>query len=203
VVKWSQLKSWLTTTLPALGSLGLLTAAFVDASVIPLPLVPDLLLINLCSAHPLRMPYYAAITALGATVGSLVVYYPARKAGQAYYHARHSHAPGRIQKLVQKYPALCVFLPAVAPFPLPVKPFVIAQGVFQVPLTTFLVGTLAGKACRFLAEAFLGVRYGPAALHFLVAQKWSVLIALLVLGILFFLLRRLKVFHGREQSQID
>jgi membrane protein YqaA with SNARE-associated domain len=202
-VKWSQLKSWLMTTLPALGSLGLLAAAFVDASVIPLPLVPDLLLINLSSAHPLRMPYYVAITAIGATLGSLVVYYPARKAGEAYYHARHSHPPGRIQKLVQSYPALCVFLPAVAPFPLPVKPFVIAQGVFQVPLSTFLVGTLAGKACRFFAEAFLGVRYGPAALHFLVAQKWYALAGLILLGLVFLFFGRLRIFHSRQHSQTD
>jgi membrane protein YqaA with SNARE-associated domain len=202
-VKWSQLKSWLTTTLPALGSLGLLAASFVDASFVPLPLVPDLLLINLSAAHPLRMPYYVAITAVGAVVGSLIVYYPARKAGQAYYHARHSHPPGRIQKLVQKYPALCVFLPAVAPFPLPVKPFVIAQGVFQVPLSTFIVGTLTGKACRFFAEAFLGVRYGPAALHFLVAQKWWVLVVLGVLGVLFVVFRRLGIFHRREHPQSD
>jgi membrane protein YqaA with SNARE-associated domain len=202
-VKWSQLKSWLTTTLPALGSLGLLAAAFVDASFVPLPLVPDLLLINLSSAHPLRMPYYAAITAIGATLGSLLVYYPARKAGQAYYHARHSHPPGRIQKLLQKYPALCVFLPAVAPFPLPVKPFVIAQGVFQIPIVTFLVGTLAGKGCRFFAEAFLGVRYGPAVLHFLVAEKWYALAVLIVLGLLFFLFRRLRVFHHGEHPQTD
>jgi membrane protein YqaA with SNARE-associated domain len=202
-VKWSQLKSWLTTTLPTFGGLGLLAAAFVDASFVPLPLVPDLLLISLSSAHPLRMPYYVAISAAGAALGSLVVYYPARKLGQAYYHVKHSDPPGRIQKLVQKYPALCVFLPAVAPFPLPVKPFVIAQGVFQVPLATFLVGTLAGKSCRFFGEAFLGVRYGPAALRFLVAQKWSVLLSLVVLGIVFVLLRRLRIFHSNEHPQTD
>jgi membrane protein YqaA with SNARE-associated domain len=202
-VKWSQLKSWLTTTLPAFGGLGLLAAAFVDASIVPLPLVPDLLLISLSSAHPLRMPYYVAVSAVGAVLGSLIVYYPARKAGQAYYHARRSHPPGRIQNLVQKHPALCVFLPAVAPFPLPVKPFVIAQGVFQVPLSTFLVGTLAGKACRFFAEAFLGVRYGPAALRFLLAQKWYVLVGLVALGLIFVLLHHLRIFHGRQHSHAD
>jgi membrane protein YqaA with SNARE-associated domain len=202
-VKWSQLKSWLMTTLPAWGSLGLLAAAFVDASFVPLPLVTDVLVISLCSAHPLRMPYYVAVSSVGAVLGSLIVYYPARKAGQAYYHARHSHPPSRIQKLIERYPTLCVFLPAIAPFPLPVKPFVIAQGVFQVPLGTFIVGTLAGKACRFLAEAFLGVRYGPAALHFLVAEKWYALAALILLGFVFLFFGRLHIFRRREHPQSD
>jgi membrane protein YqaA with SNARE-associated domain len=202
-VKWSQLKSWLTTTLPALGGLGLLAAAFVDASFVPLPLVPDLLLINLSSAHPLRLPFYVAITASGALVGSFFVYFPARKAGQAYYHATRSRPPGRIQKLIEKYPMLCVFLPAIAPFPLPVKPFVVAQGVFQVPFRTFVIGTFAGKACRFFVEALLGVRYGPTALRFLIAQKWSVLAALVALGLLFLLLRRMRIFHRTEHPQTD
>jgi len=202
-VHWSQLKSWLTASLPTLGGAGLLLAALIDSSFVPLPLVTDLLLINLSSLHPLRMPYYVAIAAVGSVIGNLCVYYPARKAGEAYYRATHTHPPGRIERLVQKYPIACVFLPALAPFPVPIKPFLIAQGVFQVPLVTFLVGTLAGRACRFFAEAFLGVRYGPAAQRLLFAQKWRALMILALLVLLFFAIRRLFILQHKPSAQSD
>ena len=200
---WSQLKSWLTVSLPALGGLGLFLAALIDSSLIPLPVVTDLTLINLASHHPLLVPYYVGIAAVGSVIGNLCIYYPARKAGQAYYSATHSRPPGRIQKLVEKYPTACVFLPALAPFPVPIKPFVVAQGVFQVPLTTFLIGTLAGRACRFFAEAFLGARYGSAAEHFLFVRKWPALAIVAALVLLFFLIRRLPIFQNSQTAHTD
>ena len=65
---WMQFKSWLKLTLPALGGFGLLIAAVIDSSFLPLPLVTDLLLMELSSLHPLRMPYYVATAALGSLV---------------------------------------------------------------------------------------------------------------------------------------
>lgn len=200
---WSHLKSWLTASLPTLGGVGLLLAAMIDSSFVPLPLVTDLLLINLSSLHPLRMPYYVALAAVGSVIGNLCVYYPARKGGQAYYRATHTHPPGRIQKLVQKYPIACVFLPALAPFPVPIKPFVVTQGVFQVPLLTFIIGTLAGRACRFSAEAILGARFGPAAQRWLFAQKWPALAVLAGVLLLILIVRAFRVFQQRPSAQAD
>lgn len=200
---WSQLKSWLTASLPALGGIGVLLAALIDSSFVPLPLLTDLLLIKLATSHPMRMPYYVAIAAIGSVIGNLLVYYPARKSGQMYYAARHTRPPGRIQKLVQKYPISCVFFPALAPFPVPIKPFVVAQGAFQVPLLTFVVGTLAGRACRFSAEAFLGARYGLQAQHWLFGSKWP---ALLVLGAILLLVfggRALRALSQKQSAHLD
>ena len=59
-----ELRSWLKPTFAALGGLGLLFSAFVDSSFVPLPLVTDLILMELSSRHPMRMPYYAAMAAL-------------------------------------------------------------------------------------------------------------------------------------------
>ncbi|MGA2419398.1 MAG: VTT domain-containing protein [Candidatus Acidiferrum sp.] len=129
-------------------------AAFVDSSFLPLPLVTDLLLMDLSSRHPLRMPYYATMATLGSLGGCIWIYWIARKAGQAYYDRTHSHPPGRIHRLIRDYPTASVFLPAVAPFPVPFKPFVIAQGVFQVPFITFLVWTLVGRGALFFLELF-------------------------------------------------
>lgn len=200
---WSRLKSWLTATLPAMGGLGLLLAAVVDSSLLPLPLVTDLLLINLCGLHPLRLPYYVAVATVGSVVGNFCVYYPARKAGQVYYHTTHHPVSARIQRLIAKYPIACVFLPAIAPFPIPTKPFVVAQGVFQIPVTTFLIGTLAGRACRFFVEALLGAHYGSAAQRLLFAQKWPAILIIAALVVAVPLFRWLLRLRNRRPAQAD
>lgn len=200
---WAQLKSWLTASLPGLGGVGLLIAAFIDSSFLPLPLVTDLMLFDLSSLHPIRMPFYAAMAALGSVAGCGWIYYLARKGGQVYYRKTQSYPPGRIRKLVEKHPMACVFLPAVAPFPVPFKPFVIAQGVFQVPIATFIVGTLLGRGCLFFFEGFLGARYGTAAKHFLLNQKWASLAIAFALVVLFLMIRRLPIFKRTAYSQTD
>ncbi len=200
---WVQFKSWLKLTLPALGGVGLFLSAFIDSSFVPLPLVTDLLLMELSSRHPLRMPYYAAMAAVGSLVGCIWIYCIARKGGQAYYRRTQGHPPGRIRKYIQDYPMASVFLPAVAPFPVPFKPFVIAQGVFQVPFETFVIGTLLGRGGLFFIEAFLGARYGGAAKHFLVEQKWASIALALGLVLVFFLVRRVLTIHRAEYSQTD
>ena len=200
---WAQFRSWLKLMLPALGGAGLLFSAFIDSSFVPLPLVTDLLLMELSSRHPLRMPYYAAMAAIGSLAGCIWIYWLARKGGQAYYRKTQGHPPGRIRTLIQEYPMASVFLPAVAPFPVPFKPFVIAQGVFQVPFATFVIGTLLGRGSLFFVEAFLGARYGAAAKQFLVEQKWASIALTLALVLLFFVVRRLKALRRTEYSQTD
>jgi membrane protein YqaA with SNARE-associated domain len=202
-VGWAQFRSWLKLMLPALGGAGLLFSAFIDSSFVPLPLVTDLLLMELSSRHPLRMPYYAAMAAIGSLAGCIWIYWLARKGGQAYYRKTQGHPPGRIRTLIQEYPMASVFLPAVAPFPVPFKPFVIAQGVFQVPFATFVIGTLLGRGSLFFVEAFLGARYGAAAKQFLVEQKWASIALTLALVLLFFVVRRLKALRRTEYSQTD
>jgi membrane protein YqaA with SNARE-associated domain len=149
------------------------------------------------------MPYYAAMAAFGSLGGCIWIYWLARKGGQAFYRRSQGHAPGRIRELIQEYPMASVFLPAVAPFPVPFKPFVIAQGVFQVPFVTFVVGTLLGRGSLFFIEAFLGARYGAAAKQFLVDQKWASVALALGLVFVFFLIRRLPVLRRAEYSQTD
>ena len=97
----------------------------------------------------------------------------------------------------------CVFLPAVAPFPVPFKPFVIAQGVFQVPFVTFVIGTLVGRGSLFFFEGFLGARYGVAAKQFIVNQKWASAALALGLVLIFLAIRRLPLLRRTEYSQTD
>jgi len=202
-VGWTQFKSWLKVTLPALGGFGLLLSAFVDSSFLPLPLLTDLLLMELSSRHPLRMPYYAAMAAVGSLAGCIWIYWLARKGGEAYFRRSQGHAPGKIRKFIQENPMAAVFLPAVAPFPVPFKPFVIAQGVFQVPFATFVIGTLLGRGALFFLEGFLGARYGMAAKQFMVNDKWTSIAVVLGLVLLFLVIRRLPALLRIEYSQTD
>lgn len=68
---WLQLNSWLMASLPALGGIGILCASFIDSSFVPLPLVTDLALFDLSSRHPVRMPFYVVMAALGSVAGHL------------------------------------------------------------------------------------------------------------------------------------
>ena len=43
----------------------------------------------------------------------------------------------------------------------------LAQGVFQVPVRTFVAAILLGRALRYFLEGFFAVKYGEAALGFL------------------------------------
>ena len=202
-MRWNPIHARLISTLPLLGAVGLLASAFVDCSFLPLPLVTDLLLMELSSRNPARTPYYAAMATLGSLAGCICIYWLARKGGEAYYRKTQGRPPGRIGTLVQRYPLACVLVPAAAPFPVPFKPFVIAQGVFQVPWPAFLIGTLVGRGCLFLTEGLVGARYGPAAKQFVLSQKWLSAAVFLAIVILFLLIRTVYAVRAVKHSQAD
>jgi membrane protein YqaA with SNARE-associated domain len=155
---------------------------------------------ELSSRNPMRMPYYAAMAALGSLAGCIWIYALARKGGQAYYRNKPERAPGQIRRWVQNYPLMSVLLPAVAPFPVPFKPFVVAQGVFQVPLVPFVAGTFLGRGALFFVEGFLGVRYGTTAKEFVLHQKSaSIGMAVALLAVLV-AVRWLPFGHRNQQT---
>ena len=199
-MNWAQITPWVKATLPALGGVGVFLSAFLDSSFVPLPLVTDLIVVDLSSRHAARMPYYAAMAALGSLAGCIWIYALARKGGQAYYRSRQGRAPGRIHRWVQKYPLMSVLLPAVAPFPVPFKPFVVAQGVFQVPFVPFVVGTFVGRGALFFIEGFLGMRYGATAREFVLRQKSASITVVAVLVAVFVAIRWLPFAQKNQQS---
>ena len=198
-MSWTQVTAWVKATLPALGGVGVFLSAFLDSSFVPLPLVTDLIVVEQSSRNPARMPYYAAMAALGSLAGCIWIYLLARKGGEAYYRSRQGGTPGRIRRWVQKYPLTSVLLPAVAPFPVPFKPFVVAQGIFQVPFISFVLGTIVGRGALFFVEGFLGMRYGAIAKEFVLRQK-SASIAIVVALVVVLVAIRLSPF-GRRNEQ--
>jgi membrane protein YqaA with SNARE-associated domain len=171
---------WLAGIVATMGGGGLFVATFLDSSVLTLPFIADALVIDLSIQRPTRMPYYCAMAALGSLAGCIWIYWLAKKGGGAYFHRRRG--AHRVKGWVQQNAFLSVFIPGILPPPFPFKVFVIAEGVFQVPLKTFVLALLLGRALRYFVEGMLAVRYGNAVLPFLISHRIG--FALGVIGVL-------------------
>ena len=181
--------AWMQGLVMAFGGGGLFVVTFFDSSVLSFPFFPDAVMIELSIANPVRMPYYAAMAAVGSLLGSIVLYFLAKKGGEAFFH---KHARGKaetIKEWVDKNGFLSAFLPAVLPPPFPFKPFVLAEGVFQVPARTFILAILLGRGLRYGLEGILAVRYGDAALVYLKTHGATfVLVMVVVMALLYVLI---------------
>jgi membrane protein YqaA with SNARE-associated domain len=189
-MKQRPLPVWLQNLVAVMGGGGLFVVAFFDSSVLSFPFITDALVMHLSFANPARMPYYAAMAAAGSLAGCIWLYLLAKKGGEAYFHR---HAAGRAEKVrtwVEQHAFLSVFIPAILPPPLPFKIFVLAEGVFQVPLRTFILAILLGRGLRYLAEGILAVRYGDATLEFLKMHSAAVAFSAVTVLLLLFLVSR-------------
>jgi membrane protein YqaA with SNARE-associated domain len=188
-----KLPVWLATLLATMGGGGLFVATFLDSSVLTLPFIADALVIELSIARPERMPYYCAMAALGSLAGCIWIYLLARKGGEAFFHRRAGKRARTVKRWVQGNAFLSVFIPGILPPPFPFKIFVLAEGVFQVPLKTFVLALLCGRALRYFLEGILAVRYGNAALPFLMVHRNG--FALSVVGVLLVLYAAGRLLH--------
>src|ERR1700693_6055336 len=151
-----------------MGGGGLFLVAFLDSSVLSFPFVTDALVIQLSYVHPNRMPYYAGMASIGSLAGCIWLYLLAKKGGEAYFHRHAGGRAAKIKKRADRHAFLSVFNPVILPPPFPFKIFVLAQGVFQVPLRTFVLSILLSRGLRYLVEGILAVRYGDVALRFMI-----------------------------------
>ena len=175
------LPNWLQAVVASAGGLGLFLIAFLDSSVLTFPVINDLLLIDLSIRYPARMPYYAAMATLGSVAGCLLLYYLARKGGEAMFHKHAGPRARHIHAWINRNGFLSILVTALLPPPTPFKIFVIAAGALEMPVRTFVLGLLAARGIRFFGEGFLAIRYGDQAGQFLLSHKLEVTgIALLV-----------------------
>jgi len=84
---------------------------------------------------------------------------------------------------------------ALLPPPTPFKVFVVAAGVFEVPLLSFTSAITLARLIRYFGIGYLAIRYGAEALPFLVRHKWRVAIGLIVLTVVSYLFSRLILRH--------
>ena len=176
----------LAATLGTLGGPGLLAAAFLDSSFLPLPEVVDGVMMWLVVTHPSRWLYYAAMPTIGSLIGCYVLYSLARKGGHAvlrkYLHESHIE---RGMAAFRRHGLLTVVVPAILPPPMPFKPFVLLVGVADVSPGMFIGAVLLGRGFRYGFEALLAYWYGAAAIEFVEHNMKSVSlgVALAVLAI--------------------
>src|SRR5690348_17858229 len=188
--KTPKVPKWISKIVKISGGAGLFVIAFLDSSVLSFPFITDLLYMQFVIERPRRLVYYLLMATTGSLAGCIWLYILSKKGGEAYRKRHARKAPGRIQSLVQEHAFLSVILPAVLPPPMPFKAFVIAEGVAEVPLRTFVIGILVGRGARYAIEGVLAVEYGKAGEAFMMEKdRKSVVAPILLIGAVYALTR--------------
>jgi membrane protein YqaA with SNARE-associated domain len=184
----------------ALGAPGLLLISFLDSSVLTFPVINDLLLIELSIQHPARMPLYAFMATLGSVLGCVLLYYIAEKGGEAFFHKHAGTRAMAIRHWVEKNGFLGMLIAALLPPPTPFKVFVVAAGVFEVPLWSFTSAIALARIIRYFGIGYLAIRFGNNAMPFLVQHRLQVSAFVVLFVALSYLASRFILRHKSPQA---
>ena len=186
-----------------LGAPGLFLISFLDSSVLTFPIINDLLLIHLSMEHPARMPLYAFMASLGSVLGCVVLYFIARKGGEAIFHkkaGKHGHA---IRHWVERNGFVGMLIAALLPPPTPFKFFVLAAGVFEMPLFSYISAITIARLFRYFGIGYLAIRYGAGAMPYLVHHKLQVTVFVIALVIVSYVLSRLLLKRRAPSRDVN
>lgn len=173
-----------------LGAPGLFLISFLDSSVMTFPVINDLLLIELSIKRPERMPIYALLAMLGSILGCVLLFYLAGKGGEALFHKHAGDRAQAIHNWVVKNGFGGMLIAALLPPPTPFKVFVVAAGVFEVPLSSFAAAITLARAIRYFGIGYLAIRYGREAMPFMVHHKLRVTVFLAGFALVSYVLSR-------------
>jgi membrane protein YqaA with SNARE-associated domain len=164
-----------------LGAPGLFLISFLDSSVLTFPVINDLLVIELSIQRPARMTLYASMAALGSVLGCVLLYFIARKGGEAFFRRKAGSRAETIRGFLKRNGFGGMLVAALLPPPTPFKAFVLAAGVFEVPLASFASAIALARAFRYFGIGYLAVKYGSQALPYVEEHKALVVCILVVL----------------------
>ncbi|MBS1807183.1 MAG: DedA family protein [Acidobacteria bacterium] len=190
----------LKATLVGFGALGIFGIALMDAAFIPMPGGPDVVVITLSVAAPAMMPLYVLAAMAGSTLGSLILYFIARKGGQAALRKFSAEKRAKVQKALDEYDIWALLVAAVMPPPFPFKIFVLSAGAFRVQLWRFVLAMVLGRGFRFVLEGWLAVRYGEQATEILKQNGVKIGLGVAAAIIVIFLV---KLLLGRRQEDAE
>jgi membrane protein YqaA with SNARE-associated domain len=196
----AKLPHWLAKLVATFGGLSLFVIGFFDSSVLSFPFVQDVLLFRFSIAYPARMPYYAAMATLGSLAGCFWLYYLAKKGGEAMFRRRTGPRAERVRAWVLRNQFVSVAIASILPPPLPFKPFVLAAGVFQVPVGTFALALIVGRGLRYFLEGFLAIRYGARAERYFVENKLEFTLIIVATILLTYLATRWAFGKSSKQA---
>jgi membrane protein YqaA with SNARE-associated domain len=106
----------LQAVLIGLGALGVFTIALLDAAFIPLPGGPDVVVMTLAHHNHAMTPVYVIAAIIGSTIGSLFLYFIARKGGQAALRKFSPKKRARVEDLINRYDIWALLLAALDSF---------------------------------------------------------------------------------------
>jgi membrane protein YqaA with SNARE-associated domain len=182
----------------SLGAPGLFMISFLDSSVLTFPVINDLLLIELSIQKPSRMILYATMAATGSILGCVLLYFLACRAGEAAFHQKAGKRGVKIRHWVEENGFVGMLIAALLPPPTPFKFFVLAAGVFRVPLWSFTTAIAVARAVRYFAVGYLAVKYGSQALPYLSTHKLPVAGVLVVLVAVSYGTSRFIMYEKKE-----
>jgi membrane protein DedA with SNARE-associated domain len=175
--------------LKTLGPLGAFIVALIDGAGLPNPGGPDVLLLFLSWKQPQTAYLSAGMSLAGALIGSQFLFWMAHKGGRKYLDAKASGPRAmRFRRWFNRYGLVTVYIPAVIPFPLPLKVFVLSAGALGSNPLAFLAVMASAKIPRFFGLAYLGKSTGEHSRDWLKAHTLHFALGALALAVFLFLL---------------
>jgi len=171
-----------STTKYALPALALL--AFAESSFFPIP--PDVLLIAMTVAVPMKAFRYAAVCSVASVLGGMFGYFLGWQFMDLvgtpiveFYHFQEQFA--KIGSWYEEYNAWAV---GAAGFtPLPYKVFTLAAGAFEINFPVFVLASLASRSARFFIVAGLIYKFGAPIKVFI--EKYFNILSIVFIVLLF------------------
>ena len=173
------------------GLIVLVVLALLEATLFPAP--TEAMLLALAIARPARAWWLGAVAAVASAAGGIIGY----EFGATLFEevARPVLASrgllGQLDALGTLYrDNAFVALLSSGYTPIPYLLYTMTAGAFDVPLPTFILGSLAGRALKYAPLAALAYFLGPAARNYVERYAGWVVTAVVALTIAFFLLAR-------------
>jgi membrane protein YqaA with SNARE-associated domain len=167
-----------------------------DSSLLSLPEINDYLVVGRCYKYPSAAFYFPLFAAIGSVIGCNLHYSIVRRGGQAVLRRRFPLASiKRVERAYERFGFLAIGIPAILPPPLPFKIFVATAGALEYPRWKFLLTVMIARSFRYYVEGILAVFYGRRVLLFMKDNGLvilSIVGALVLLGVIIYLLRRRK-----------
>jgi membrane protein YqaA with SNARE-associated domain len=151
----------LLTTFRHLGALGLFFLAVLDSSPIPTFGGPDILIAILVATRPNPWYEYAAVAAIGSTVGAFITFRLARKAGEAYLEGKFGQAKvTALLGVFKKWGTGTLVASTAIPFPFPTSLVFAVAGASDYHLGKYLAVVGVSRGVRYTAIAVVAHLYG-------------------------------------------
>jgi membrane protein YqaA with SNARE-associated domain len=149
------------STFRHLGALGLFSLTILDSSPIPTFGGPAILLAILVATHRDPWYVYAAVAAVGSTIGAYITFRLARKAGDAYLESRFGQAKvSAFLAVFKKWGTGTLVASTAIPFPFPTSLVFAAAGASEYHLGKYLAVVAVSRSARYAVIAVLTDLYG-------------------------------------------